>query len=173
MKTRIAIFACIVMVAAALMGGTSESKDVLRIHIRAKDDSIAAQQIKYAVKDAVVAYMTPLLAECDTIEKVRAVTRENLDDIVGVCNAVLCENAANYRASASIRREEFPTRAYGDLVLEAGEYDSLIIELGEGEGQNWWCVLYPPLCFVPESDGTGNVSYRSKILEIINDYLGG
>ena len=73
-----------------------------------------------------------------------------------------------------MRSEYFPTRCYDDVVLESGEYDSLIVELGSGTGDNWWCVAYPPLCFVNATDdGTENVVYRSKLLEIIKSFFGG
>ena len=67
--------------------------------------------------------------------------------------------------STKLNNEYFPTRAYDDLVLENGYYDALIIELGSGKGDNWWCVVYPPLCF---ADCTQKIEYKSKFLEIIN-----
>lgn len=174
MKLKIAILLCVAVIATVMLTKSpSEQNDVIRIHIRASDDSTEAQRVKYEVKDAVVEYLTPVLAECATQAEARRAVQKNMGDIIGVANSVLDENAVNYRASAKLVTEKFPTRAYGDLVLNEGEYESLIVELGEGDGQNWWCVLYPPLCFVPTDTGDGNVRYKSKILEIINNYNGG
>jgi stage II sporulation protein R len=80
---------------------------------------------------------------------------------------VLKENGFTYTSRASIRQEEFPTRTYGDFTLESGVYDALIVELGTGEGDNWWCVIYPPLCFTA---GNGNVTYISAIQQIIKKW---
>ena len=81
---------------------------------------------------------------------------------------LLEETGYFYGASAEIREENFPTRVYGDLTLAEGVYDALIIELGTGTGDNWWCVLYPPLCFTSSSQ---DVEYRSIILDIISDFF--
>ena len=92
-----------------------------------------------------------------------------LGEIERVAARVLRENGFSYGARASLRREQFPTRVYADATLEAGEYDALILELGSGKGDNWWCVVYPPLCF---TSGNGNVVYKSKIAEIIKRFFG-
>ena len=81
---------------------------------------------------------------------------------------VLRANGYTYGARASIRQEQFPTRVYDGVTLDAGVYDALIVELGTGAGDNWWCVVYPPLCF---SGGNGNVIYKSKIAEIIGKFF--
>ena len=73
-----------------------------------------------------------------------------------------------YKSRAVLREELFPTRTYDNLTLESGFYDALIVELGEGKGDNWWCVVYPPLCFV--ESGHGYV-YKSKIVEIIKNFF--
>ena len=83
---------------------------------------------------------------------------------------VLAENGFAYGARAQLRREEFPARVYEGVTLEAGVYDALIVELGEGAGANWWCVLYPPLCFSAEATGE-NIVYRSRIFEIIRGFF--
>lgn len=141
--------------------------DYLRIHIRANSNDQTDQSVKYKVKDAVVEFITPYAAQC--VDKAAAieVIGNILCDIEKVCDGVLRENGFNYSSRAQIRAEEFPTRVYGDLTLEAGLYDALIIELGTGEGDNWWCVIYPPLCF---TSGTADVKYRSLIYDIIKNF---
>lgn len=156
------------VIGAITAPAVSPQTEYLRIHIRADSNAPYAQDVKYRVKDAVVDYLTPFIAECDTEKKAEDMLSSKLNDIVGIANGVLKENGFSYSAKASVKTEEFPTRNYGDLTLEKGFYRSLIIELGSGKGDNWWCVVYPPLCFT----GSGGYVYRSKILEIIKNFKG-
>ncbi|MDR2091608.1 MAG: stage II sporulation protein R [Clostridiales bacterium] len=145
--------------------------EYLRIHIRANSNSAEDQSVKYSIRDETVAYLTPVLAECRTAENAAEKIRESLNGISALADRVLAANGLNYNAKAEIRAEEFPTRIYGDVVLEQGVYNALILELGEAKGDNWWCIAFPPLCFIPaEDDGSGLVKYRSKIWEIIEEF---
>lgn len=140
----------------------------LRIHIRADSNENEAQAVKYRVRDEVVNYLTPLVAEYGSQSAAMQGVEENLKEIARVATSVLRENGFPYGATASLERETFPTRVYGEYTLPAGEYSALIIRLGSGEGDNWWCVVYPPLCFAAENGE--NVVYKSKILEIIENW---
>lgn len=142
--------------------------EYLRIHIRANSNEFIDQNVKYKVKTAVVEYLTPFIANCKDKESVKDMLNSNLTAITKVCNGVLERNGFNYTANAKIKNEEFPTRVYDGVQLESGFYDALIIELGTGEGDNWWCVVYPPLCF---TGGECGYVYRSKILDVINDFF--
>lgn len=154
-------------VAAGFYPKADKHTEYLRIHIRADSNDEDAQAVKYKVKDAVVSFLTPYIAECDTKEKAEKTLSENLRQIEAVADKVLYEQGFEYKSRAKINTEEFPTRNYGDFTLEQGYYDALIIELGSGKGDNWWCVVYPPLCFT----GSGaNYVYRSKILEIVKNF---
>ena len=146
----------------------SAGAEYLRIHIRADSNEDEAQVVKYKVRDRVVEYLTPLVAECRTKEEAMKTMRRALTDIEEVASVVLKENGFSYGATAGLERELFPTRVYGEYILPAGEYSALILRLGSGEGDNWWCVVYPPLCFV--GDGSANVIYKSKIKEIIDKF---
>ena len=141
--------------------------DYLRIHVRANSNSQTDQNIKYIVKDEVVKFITPYAAQCTDKAKAMEIISSILPGIEEVCDRVLAEHGFSYKSKASVRAEEFPTRVYGDLTLENGLYDALIIELGSGTGDNWWCVIYPPLCF---TSGTADVKYRSAIWDIINKF---
>ena len=143
-------------------------EEYLRIHIRANSNLADDQQVKYMVKDKIVDYLTPFIAECDTKQKAERLLQDNLKGIERVALLVLRQNGFDYSVKASVKREEFPTRVYDGVCLENGFYDALIIELGSGEGDNWWCVVYPPLCF---TGGGVSCVYRSKILDIINDFF--
>ena len=172
--------AVVLLVALALVFGisyfcgenTSSNQEFLRIHIRANSNDVADQNVKYAVKKAVVDYLTPQLAEVCTKQQAMQVVEANLVQIQAVANSVLAQNGFYYTSNVSICREVFPTRSYDGVVLDAGIYDALIVNLGSGEGDNWWCVVYPPLCFVPSQSQTGNtnVEFRWKILEVIKNW---
>ena len=118
--------------------------DYLRIHVRANSNDEIDQSVKYIVKDEVVKFITPYAAQCTDKQRAVEIISSILPEIERVCDSVLKENGFSYTSRASVRAEEFPTRIYGDLTLESGIYDALIIELGTGKGDNWWCVIYPP-----------------------------
>ena len=145
-----------------------QSGEYLRIHIRADSNEGEAQAVKYHVRDRVVAYLTPLVAECNTKAEAMQGLTDALREIEEVANEVLQAYGFFYGVTASLERATFPTRVYGEYILPAGEYSALILRLGKGEGDNWWCVVYPPLCFV--GDANANVIYRSKIKEIITRF---
>ncbi len=140
--------------------------EYLRIHVRANSNESADQQIKYELKDKLVAYLTPYIAQVDTKSEAIRLLKEKSGQMESICNAYLNLKGFNYTAKVKIANEYFPTRVYDDLTLESGYYDSIIVELGSAKGDNWWCVVYPPLCFVKNAP----VTYRSKILEIINNF---
>lgn len=164
----IIIIATVCFAGAANIGESGADTDYLRIHVRANSNSAIDQQVKYEVKDEVVSYITPFVAECVTKEKAIEVMTAHLSEIEEVCTKALEARGYTYGARAEIRREEFPTRVYDGVTLEAGIYDALIVELGTGEGDNWWCVIYPPLCFTAAN---GDVEYRSLIYDIIEKFF--
>lgn len=150
----------------------SANSEFLRVHIRANSNSDEDQSVKYIVKNAVVEYLTPILAQCESKEESMSAVRNHLSEISLVATRTLRANGKTYSARAKLCQEDFPTRNYGDVTLASGVYDALIVELGSGEGDNWWCVVYPPLCFVGnESNGTNSIVYKSKIAEIIKQWL--
>lgn len=163
------IFAIIILSVAGLrLSGGQTHTEYLRIHIRANSNAEIDQSIKYRVKDAVVKYLTPFVAECKTKSQAENMLKQRLLSVNAVADGVLSQNGFDYKAKSSVRREEFPTRFYGKYELERGFYDALVVELGSGEGDNWWCVVYPPLCFTGE--GYGFV-YKSKLKEITDSFF--
>lgn len=143
-------------------------EDYMRIHIVANSNSSKDQNIKYEVKDAVVDYLIPKLAYANDKEQATQVIFDNLQNIQHVVKEILLKNKLNYESSISITQEQIPTRVYDGLVLEAGMYDTLKIDLGQGKGDNWWCVVFPAVCFL-SSKNYDNYVYISKIWEIINN----
>ena len=161
------VIATVVFVSNAQNQAAAET-DYLRIHVRANSNDQVDQSVKYKVKDEVVKFITPYAAQCTDKERAIEVISGILPEIEKVCDRVLKANGFSYTSRASVRAEEFPTRVYGDLTLEKGVYDALIIELGSGTGDNWWCVVYPPLCFTSAS---ADVEYRSAIYDIIHKFF--
>ena len=146
----------------------SNEKDFLRLHIRANSNSTADQDVKYLVKQEIVNELTPIFVDVTTKKQAMEKLNDNLARIEDVANGVLHANGFTYTARAAIKSEHFPTRAYNDVVLPDGLYDALIMELGTGSGDNWWCVVYPPLCFLENNiGGETGVKYRSKLQELI------
>lgn len=170
MKQHFWIYVALLVLATLALGlagcGGLDNQDYLRLHIRANGDSAAEQAVKLAVRDAVVAYLTPMAAKVGSKEEMQTLLADHLDEVVDVADEVLADRGYAYRATAYFAKEEFPTRSYGELTLEAGVYDALIVELGSGEGANWWCVAFPPLCFVEGSKtDQDTVQYRSAIAD--------
>jgi stage II sporulation protein R len=171
-KVMMIVISLIFIVAGAYLvynnsdGGGAEN-EYFRLHIRANSNSADDQAVKYKVRDKVVEFLTPYAAQCTDKDRAQAIIGSILPQIEDVCDSVLSDNGYYYGARAEIRTENFPTRVYDDLTLEAGVYDALIIELGSGSGDNWWCVIYPPLCF---TGGTSSVTYRSVIYDIIKRF---
>ena len=159
----------IVVVTIALLGfgifGNLKQQEYIRIHIRANSNLEIDQNIKYQIKDQIVSYLVPSIAQCSTKEDFIACINNNLNGIKNVANQMLHKNGFNYNANVKFCQENFPTRSYDGLVLESGIYDSIIVELGEAKGDNWWCVVYPPLCFI--SNKSQDIMYKSRILEIL------
>ena len=161
----IAIIAC--AIAFCGFGKGSSNQDFMRIHIVANSNSTFDQNAKYVVKDAVVEFLIPMLADAHDKSEAEQIIRQNLTKINEVANAALCKQGAKYVAKVKIENEDMPTRAYGDLVVEEGVYESLRIELGNAKGDNWWCVVFPAVCFI-NSKNPQNHEYISKIWEIIH-----
>ena len=150
---------------------TQTTAEYLRIHIRADSNEAEAQAVKYQVRDGIVDYLTPIVATCATKTQAIKSVEGKLDDIALEAQKILYKNGFSYGARARLAKETFPTRVYDGHTLPAGEYTALIIELGLGKGDNWWCVVYPPLCFAAPRGK--NVIYKSKILEIIENWKNG
>lgn len=166
------ICCCIILLAlqasACESAGSKSTQEYLRIHIRANSNSQSDQAVKYEIRDLVVNYLAKAVSSASTKKEALTAVKNSESAVNGLIEAHLKSKSFNYGSKIVIKNESFPTRVYGDgeLVLEAGYYDAVIIELGKAEGENWWCVVYPPLCFTKGE----NVTYRSKIYELIKGY---
>ena len=141
---------CICFNICAQLNGVQRgvADEVLRLHIIANSDSEADQELKLKVRDAVLKEFSYALSE--TAEKQESVEliENNIDEIKALAERVVACEGKSLDVRVYLARESFPTKSYGFVTLPSGKYDALRIELGEAEGKNWWCVMFPPLCFV-------------------------
>lgn len=163
-------FLGIVVVACAIFFCTKKTDNVnddyVRIHITANSNSDFDKKIKYKVKDAVVEFLIPQLSQTQCKEEAEALLLSNLQKIQVVANDTLSKCGVRYMAQVTLIEEKIPTRVYDDFVLESGIYQSLNIELGDAKGDNWWCVVFPAVCFT-SSKNPENLEYISKIWDTI------
>ena len=120
---------------------------VLRFHVLANSDEEYDQELKLKVRDAVGAQMAELLAEADNRAECERIVQGALDEIDGTAQRVIKEAGYDYTTKTFLRDVQFPVKTYGSYTFPAGEYEALEVVIGEGEGHNWWCVMYPNMCF--------------------------
>ena len=125
--------------------------ELVRFHVRANSDTCEDQTLKLKVRDAVIDYLAPLLAGSESVEQSKRIIAGNTENIITVAQTVVADSGMNYKVNAYFTTEHFPTRNYGNVTLPAGIYDAYRIDIGSAGGHNWWCVLYPPLCFEDET----------------------
>ena len=180
-----------------LVQGETISESVLRLHIPANSNSVEDQAIKLKIRDKVLEKYSSFLKDAQKREDAEVVLSENLKEIEKDVNLWLCQEGVNYNAKVYLAYSDFPVKDYGGIRLPAGTYRALKIVLGSGKGENWWCIMFPPLCFVEGSikeldekeyellkkelgktafevvtkDGK-NVILKFKIIEIVNKLIG-
>lgn len=146
---------------------TDISNSVFRLHVLANSDSKEDQDLKYKVRDSLLNYMNSICNNCSNKEEAISLVEKNKDMFKQVALDTIHNEDYNYDVNINIGNFDFPTKTYGDISLPAGSYDALRVEIGEAKGQNWWCVMFPPLCFVDVSSGI--VPDESK--EILDENL--
>ena len=156
-------------------------EDTLRLHILPNSDSRVDQDLKIGVRDLILDRLGGRLEGADAISSAMMITEDMLEEIQEMADGFLAKAGVDYKAVVALGKEWYETRDYGDFTLPRGYYYSLVITLGEGDGQNWWCILFPPLCTdlacgssedeneEPDSIGGNKYSIKFKTLEIIAD----
>ncbi len=125
----------------------SIASKILRFHVLANSDAEEDQAIKKEVRDAVGTYLKPYLETADNLEETKQIVNQHMNEIIQIAKKTLESAGYDYDVTASITSVNFPEKSYGSYTFPKGEYEALQITLGEGKGQNWWCVLYPNMCF--------------------------
>jgi stage II sporulation protein R len=121
-------------------------ENLVRLHVVANSDSEEDQKVKLQVKDAIVAYLQPIMEKVPDKDEAMQYIRENLSDLQALCNDVLTRLGVSDRAKVTLQPERFSKRIYDTFSLPSGVYDALRVQIGNGEGKNWWCVVFPSLC---------------------------
>ncbi|MDR6720232.1 stage II sporulation protein R [Paenibacillus sp. 2003] len=140
----------------AAVAATAIPEQSIRLRILANSDAPGDQLVKREIRDTVVAQMGEWVAELEnpqSLDEARKVIREHLSEIENRVGEELASRGLNYEYQVELGSVPFPTKLYGGTVYPAGDYEAVRITLGEGKGQNWWCVLFPPLCFIDAGTG--------------------
>lgn len=123
------------------------AEKVLRFHVLANSDTAEDQRLKLKVRDAVGARMSEYLKTAESREESEAVVLEKMDEIKKTANRILAEEGFDYKVETCLKEVDFPVKTYGCYTFPAGRYEALEVVIGEGKGHNWWCVMYPNMCF--------------------------
>ena len=132
---------------------TDIANSVFRLHVIANSDSNEDQALKYKVRDCLLEYMHEICKDCSSKNEAISIVKQNQKKFEEIALNTIKNEGYNYCVNINIGNFDFPTKHYGDISLPAGPYDALRVEIGEAKGQNWWCVMFPPLCFVDVSSG--------------------
>ncbi len=142
---------------------------LVRLHIVANSDSKIDQSVKLAVRDAVISELSAVISDAKNPSHAQQIINDNLPFVEKTAQIVLEKNNLSYGATALCTISHFPTKQYENITLPAGNYNALKIILGNGDGQNWWCVMYPPLCFQGSVDGNMNNSAKELLKSNLDD----
>ncbi|MFS0783869.1 stage II sporulation protein R [Bacillus sp. 1P06AnD] len=129
-------------------------KEAIRLRILANSDTEKDQDLKRAIRDEVNANITTWVKDLTSIDKARSIIKSHVPDIQNIAKQHVAKAGSNQSVKVEFGKAKFPTKLYGQFLYPAGEYEAIVITLGAGEGANWWCVLFPPLCFLDFSNGT-------------------
>ena len=145
------------------------AQEVLRFHVLANSDSDEDQEMKLQVRDAVLKYMEENMPEEDSADAVKDWARAHIGEIEDVSRGIIADAGAEYPVSAAVTTCWFPDKSYGDVTFPAGNYEALRIEIGAAEGHNWWCVLYPGLCFMDTVNAVVPDEGKEKLKNILTE----
>ncbi|MBU5486149.1 stage II sporulation protein R [Clostridium sp. MSJ-11] len=140
---------------------------VIRFHVIANSDLPEDQNLKLKVRDEVLDYIYPKLKESKDINQSREILKDNSENVKKISQKVVYDNGYKYDVDVKLLVDNFPIKSYGNITLPQGEYEAYKIIIGEGKGQNWWCVMFPPLCFVDITKGEVDVEETDEIMKEI------
>lgn len=145
------------------------AKEIFRLHVVANSDGEEDQKLKLQVKTTIVEYLENLLGEHPTKEETREGVLTHLSDIETKAAQVITDKGYDYQVTAKVEKTYFPDKTYGDCTFPAGEYEALNVKIGKAAGHNWWCVLYPSLCFIDESHGIVSDSKKEELRDVLTE----
>lgn len=142
---------------------------LIRFHVIANSDSDEDQNLKLKVRDAVIEHLQPKLINSSSIEESEEIIKNEYENLEKISKNIIEKNGYNYDVRVGIEYSKFPTKQYSNVVLPAGEYKALKIVIGSGQGKNWWCVMFPPLCFVDEEKGIIDKETDERLREVLTE----
>lgn len=142
---------------------------VFRLHVIANSDSKEDQELKLKVRDELLSYMNIISKDSTSKQEAMQIANEHKEEFTQIAEKVIKENGYNYTVNVQIGKADFLTKYYGDITLPAGTYDALKVQIGEAKGQNWWCVMFPPLCFVDVSTGIVPDNSKQELKQSLDD----
>ncbi|MEJ8552832.1 stage II sporulation protein R [Tepidibacter sp. Z1-5] len=140
---------------------------LIRFHVIANSDSQNDQELKLKVRDKIIAFLSPKLEKSKSIEETKDIITNNIKNIQKIASDEIHENNKEYAVTASLDYSNFPTKKYSNIVLPAGEYKALKVVIGDGKGKNWWCVMFPPLCFIDINHGITNDKTEKNLRKVL------
>ena len=147
----------------------SIAQKIIRFHVLANSDSEKDQSLKLKVKDNVLSYTTNILGNSKSIDESRKLLQENDSKIKKIAESTIKNLGYSYAVKTELSEENFPVKSYGNITLPQGEYEAYRIIIGDGSGKNWWCVMFPPLCFVDATKGEVEKKKTSdEMKEVLN-----
>ncbi|MHB8129388.1 MAG: stage II sporulation protein R [Mobilitalea sp.] len=152
---------------SSLQKGIAE--DIIRFHVIANSDSTQDQALKLTVKNTLVKSLSPFLQDSDTIDDARKILSDKLSYIQEVAEETILQNGYHYSVAVSLENCYFPLKVYGDYTFPPGTYEALRVQIGEAEGKNWWCVMFPPLCFVEETYSIVDTDSQTKLKHLLTE----
>jgi len=144
-------------------------ENLIRFHVLANSDSPEDQELKLKVRDKVISAMSLDLEKSNDVNETRDILSANLKKIEEVAKEEIERNGESYDVRVSLEEHAFPTKRYGNVVFPAGIYEALRIQIGEAEGQNWWCVMFPPLCFVDVKHGLTDEKTKQELKNALTE----
>lgn len=145
------------------------ANEMIRFHVVANSDTTEDQLLKQQVKDEIIHYMEPLLKKSKSIDETREIINVCLPNIKNVAQEVVKKYGKEYEIYVNLDKANFPAKAYGDVILPSGEYEACRIIIGEGKGENWWCVMYPPLCYIDAASGVVPLEGKEQLKKNLNE----
>lgn len=142
---------------------------LIRFHVLANSNSEEDQALKLKVRDEVIRQLKPLLNKSNSIKESEKIILEQKENLEKISKNIIEKNGYTYGVKVNLEYTNFPAKQYSNIVLPSGEYKALRIIIGEGQGRNWWCVMFPPLCFVDENNGVIDKDTDKKLKKILTD----
>ncbi|MFA5523481.1 MAG: stage II sporulation protein R [Tissierellales bacterium] len=142
---------------------------LIRLHVLANSDSPEDQELKLKVRDKIIASMNHKLKDSSSIGETREIVKNNIEEIKELALEEIKLNGKEYDIGVSLDNQDFPTKSYGGFTLPAGEYEALRVVIGDGKGQNWWCVMFPPLCFIDVTNGLTDGKTKEELRKVLTE----